>query len=65
MHLVRRNYVEDVDETALIRGAVRGMLAELDPHSALGSLACNGHERLQGGLSTDRSGRVPKRGGAC
>jgi carboxyl-terminal processing protease len=34
MHLVRRNYVEDVDETALIRGAVRGMLAELDPHSA-------------------------------
>jgi carboxyl-terminal processing protease len=34
IHLVRRNYVEDVDETALIRGAVRGMLAELDPHSA-------------------------------
>jgi carboxyl-terminal processing protease len=34
MHLVRRNYVEDVDETALIRGAVRGMLAELDPHSS-------------------------------
>jgi carboxyl-terminal processing protease len=34
MHLVRRNYVDDVDETALIRGAVRGMLAELDPHSA-------------------------------
>ena len=33
MHLVRRNYVEDVDETNLIRGAVRGMLAELDPHS--------------------------------
>jgi carboxyl-terminal processing protease len=34
MHLVRRNYVEEVDETELIRGAVRGMLAELDPHSA-------------------------------
>jgi carboxyl-terminal processing protease len=34
IHLVRRNYVEDVDETNLIRGAVRGMLAELDPHSA-------------------------------
>jgi len=33
MHLVRRNYVEEVDETNLIRGAVRGMLAELDPHS--------------------------------
>jgi carboxyl-terminal processing protease len=34
LHLVRRNYVEDVDETELIRGAVRGMLAELDPHSS-------------------------------
>jgi carboxyl-terminal processing protease len=34
MHLVRRNYVEEVDETELIRGAVRGMLAELDPHSS-------------------------------
>jgi carboxyl-terminal processing protease len=34
MHLVRRNYVEEVDETQLIRGAVRGMLAELDPHSS-------------------------------
>jgi len=33
IHLVRRNYVEEVDETNLIRGAVRGMLAELDPHS--------------------------------
>jgi carboxyl-terminal processing protease len=34
LHLVRQNYVEPVDESALIRGAVRGMLAELDPHSA-------------------------------
>lgn len=34
LHLLRRNYVEPVDETALIRGAVRGMLEELDPHSA-------------------------------
>ena len=34
LHLVRRNYVEEVDETKLIRGAVRGMLAELDPHSS-------------------------------
>ena len=33
MNLVRRNYVEEVDETNLIRGALRGMLAELDPHS--------------------------------
>jgi len=34
LHLVRRNYVEDVDETELIRDAVRGLLAELDPHSS-------------------------------
>ena len=34
LHLLRRNYVEPVDETALIRGAVRGMLEELDPHSS-------------------------------
>ncbi|MCL4684204.1 S41 family peptidase [Myxococcota bacterium] len=34
LHLVRRNYVDDVDETELIRGAVRGLLAELDPHSS-------------------------------
>jgi len=32
--LVRRNYVEPVDERKLVRGAVRGMLAELDPHSS-------------------------------
>jgi carboxyl-terminal processing protease len=32
--LVRRNYVEPVDERQLVRGAVRGMLAELDPHSS-------------------------------
>jgi carboxyl-terminal processing protease len=34
LNLVRRNYVEPVDEGALVRGAVRGMLAELDPHSS-------------------------------
>lgn len=33
LRLVRKNYVEPVDDTRLIRGAVRGMLAELDPHS--------------------------------
>jgi len=32
--LVRRNYVEPVDERKLVRGAVRGMLNELDPHSS-------------------------------
>jgi carboxyl-terminal processing protease len=34
MRLVQQNYVEEVDESALIRGALRGMLSELDPHSS-------------------------------
>ena len=33
MSLVRKNYVEPVDERALIEGAVRGVLETLDPHS--------------------------------
>ena len=31
---VQRSYVHDVDETALLRGAVRGLVGELDAHSA-------------------------------
>ena len=31
---VKRNYVDEVDERALVYGAVRGMLQELDPHSS-------------------------------
>jgi carboxyl-terminal processing protease len=34
LNLVRKNYVEPVDESALIEGAVRGMLDTLDPHSS-------------------------------
>ncbi len=34
LHHLRRNYVEEVDETELIRNAVRGMLTQLDPHSS-------------------------------
>ncbi len=34
LRLVEQNYVDEVDESALVRGAVRGMLAELDPHSS-------------------------------
>jgi carboxyl-terminal processing protease len=34
LRLVQQNYVEEVDESALIRGAMRGMLQELDPHSS-------------------------------
>ncbi|MCM8557697.1 S41 family peptidase [Sphingomicrobium sp. GRR-S6-50] len=31
---VRENYVEEVDDETLIRGAIDGMLSSLDPHSA-------------------------------
>lgn len=31
---VKQDYVEDVDDKELIEGAIRGMLANLDPHSA-------------------------------
>jgi carboxyl-terminal processing protease len=31
---VRRNYVEEVDDHSLLDSAIRGMLLELDPHSA-------------------------------
>jgi carboxyl-terminal processing protease len=31
---VRRNYVEEVDDHTLLDSAIRGMLLELDPHSA-------------------------------
>jgi carboxyl-terminal processing protease len=34
LRLVREVYVEPVDEALLVRAAVRGMLADLDPHSA-------------------------------
>ncbi|WP_223160931.1 S41 family peptidase [Salinicola aestuarinus] len=31
---IKRAYVEEVDDTTLLRNAMRGMLSELDPHSA-------------------------------
>lgn len=34
LELVRNNYVEDVDEHALLLSAMRGILEDLDPHSA-------------------------------
>jgi carboxyl-terminal processing protease len=34
LRLVQQNYVEEVDQGSLIRGALRGMLADLDPHSS-------------------------------
>jgi carboxyl-terminal processing protease len=32
--IIQKNYVEDVDTKRLIEGAINGMLASLDPHSA-------------------------------
>jgi carboxyl-terminal processing protease len=34
MERIRRNYVDEVDDTELLRFAVRGMLEGLDPHSS-------------------------------
>ena len=34
MDIIRKSYVEEVDQKKLIQGAVDGMLAKLDPHSA-------------------------------
>jgi carboxyl-terminal processing protease len=45
LRLVRENYVEPVDERQLIRGAVRGMLQELDPHSSY--LDPEAHKEMQ------------------
>jgi carboxyl-terminal processing protease len=45
LNLVRRNYVEDIDESRLVRGAVRGMLEELDPHSSF--LDAEAYEEMQ------------------
>jgi carboxyl-terminal processing protease len=45
LRIIRDNYVEEVDETVLIRGAVRGMLAELDPHSSY--LDPDAHREMQ------------------
>ena len=45
LRLVRNNYVEPVDETELIRGAIRGMLQELDPHSSY--LDPEAHKEMQ------------------
>lgn len=33
MELIRKSYVDDVDGSKLIRGAINGMLTSLDPHS--------------------------------
>jgi carboxyl-terminal processing protease len=45
MNLVRKNYVEEIDETRLVRGALRGMLEELDPHSSF--MDAEAYEEMQ------------------
>ncbi len=35
LHIIEKNYVDDVGRKELIQGAVRGMLKDLDPHSGL------------------------------
>jgi len=45
LDLVRKSYVEPVDEHKLIQGAIRGMLAELDPHSSY--LDPEAHKEMQ------------------
>ena len=34
MAIVKKSYVEEVDDKKLVQGAIDGMLAKLDPHSA-------------------------------
>ena len=34
LSLVKKNYVEEVDEKELVYGAIKGMLSSLDPHSS-------------------------------
>jgi carboxyl-terminal processing protease len=45
LRMVRLNYVEPVDEGKLMRGAIRGMLAELDPHSSF--MDANAYKEMQ------------------
>ncbi len=34
LSLIQKNYVESVDATEVLQGAIRGMLSSLDPHSS-------------------------------
>jgi len=34
LNMVEKNYVEEIDPTAVIHGAIQGMIKSLDPHSA-------------------------------
>lgn len=45
LDLVRRNYVEPVDEHELMEGALQGLLSSLDPHSAY--MSSEAYEEMQ------------------
>ncbi|MXO91371.1 PDZ domain-containing protein [Altererythrobacter aquaemixtae] len=51
---IKANYVEDVDDDKLIRGAIDGMLASLDPHS--GYLDGSALQRLETMIQGNYSG---------
>lgn len=51
IHYVEENYVNEVDEENLIRGAIRGMLSTLDPHTVYMS------PEIYRELKVDTSGR--------
>ena len=54
--LIRRNYVEEIDGSDLIKRAVRGMVASLDPHSAY--LSSDEYDNFVGGLTNEEYGGV-------
>ena len=51
LHYIEENYVSEVDEEALLQGAVQGMVSTLDPHSVYMSPEINRE------LKVDTSGR--------
>ena len=51
---IQRDYVESVDDEALIRNAIRGMLENLDPHSAY--LDAEAYQELQEGTRGEFGG---------
>ncbi|MEM7541907.1 MAG: S41 family peptidase [Pseudomonadota bacterium] len=53
-HKIKRDYVEKVDDDTLLKGAMRGMLAELDPHSAY--LDEDDYEAIQEGTTGEFGG---------
>ena len=49
MALIRRNYVDEVPLKTLVDGAIRGMLASLDPHSSF--LSPEDYKEMQSDIS--------------